>query len=91
MSLSKRLYESGFVGEIECKYPLLEVGQRFTVNFGYQKNLVGTWEIVSNEQSPLYLCNRVLKNGNLSRSRSLDNYRRINESVIYRALDQKEI
>lgn len=86
MSLSKRLYEEGYVGKIECKHPLLDVGERFTIDFGNQKNTQGPWEIVNNEDVPYYKCNRVLKNGTLSKSKSLDNYRRFHESQIYRAL-----
>ncbi|WP_144511621.1 hypothetical protein [Bacillus sp. FJAT-22090] len=87
MSLSKRLYEADYVGEITCKHPLLEKGERFTIDFGRQKNEQGTWEIVSIDGAPLYLCKKVLKNGSLSESDSLNNCRKFHESVIYRAFD----
>lgn len=86
MSLSKDLYDRGYVGKIECKYPLLDQGVRFTIDFGRQKNEKGTWEILSNEDAPLYLCRRVLKSGKLSRSQNLGNHRKFNESCIYRAI-----
>ncbi|OCA85215.1 hypothetical protein [Pseudobacillus wudalianchiensis] len=86
MSLSKRLYEEGYVGKIECKYPLLDVGKRFTYDLSNIKIEHGTWEVVSNEQAPLYKCKRVLKNGKLSKSGSLENLRNFHESEIYRAL-----
>lgn len=87
MSLSKHLYAQGYIGKVECKYPILHSGQRFVIDFGRQKNEQGTWEIVNNENAPLYKCIRVLKNGKLSKSKSLNNYRNFHELRIYRAID----
>lgn len=86
MSLSKRAYEAGFVGEIRCKHPVLNVGQRFTTNYSNIKITHGTWEIISNKNAPTYTCRKVLKNGELSIDDTLKNKRDFNEYVIYQAL-----
>lgn len=93
MSLSKRYYDS--TGCPDNSYqvpPIFEVGQRFTVKkpdgrLYYQKNLVGEWEIVNTNDSPSYMCVRVLKNGKLSKSEHLDNKRRFFVSEIKRCLN----
>jgi hypothetical protein len=84
MSLTKRLYEEGYVGKSECKLPLLSIGKRFTIDFGNRKITQGTWEIISNKNAPFYECRRVLKNGNLSKSSTVQNLRHFHESEIYR-------
>lgn len=89
MSLSKKLYEEGYNERFKCKLPILEVGQRFTIDYGYQKNLQGSWELICNKDAPFYLCSKVLKNDKLSKSISLDNCRRFFESNIYQAMKDK--
>lgn len=88
MSLSKDLYERGYVEKLEYTLPLLDVGTRFTYHFGRQKNMQGTWEIVGNDNPRFYLCKRVLKNGSLTKSNSLENLRNFYESDVYRALKE---
>jgi hypothetical protein len=83
MSFTKRAYEEGWRESSTCKQPLLEVGKRFSYDLSNIKITHGTWEIVSNERAPFYKCRRVLKNGKLSSSNSLENLREFYESTIY--------
>lgn len=83
MSFSKRAFGDGWRENPTCKQPLLEVGKRFSYNSSNVKITQGTWEIVSNELAPFYKCRRVLKNGKLSTSNSLENLRDFYESTIY--------
>lgn len=90
MSSSKNYYDSiGWSLSDVKEDPIFEVGQRFTKNFGYNKSERGTWEIVSVKDSPLYECVRVLKNGNLSKSKSLNNKRAFHVSTIKQSLGMK--
>ncbi|CEG26020.1 hypothetical protein [Bacillus sp. B-jedd] len=89
MSLTKRALEEGFVGEIKCKRPLLDVGFRFSYDLSNVKITHGAWEIVSNEQAPLYKCKRVLRNGKISKGESLENLRNFYEAEIYRVLEDR--
>ncbi|MBT2569635.1 hypothetical protein [Planococcus sp. ISL-110] len=73
----------------ECKYPVLPVGQKFSVDFGGQQSLHGNWQVAENDEAPFYLCKRVFENGTLSRRRSADHRRQFFESEIYRALGEK--
>ncbi|WP_223635700.1 hypothetical protein [Planococcus sp. 4-30] len=73
--------------KVECKYPVLPVGQNFLVDFGSQQALHGKWQVVENTEAPFYLCSRVFDNGELSRRKSADHRRKFFEAEIYRALD----
>lgn len=53
MSAAKDLYASmGWSQKVSKEDPIFEVGQRFTINDGSQKNLLGVWEIIDNNDSP---------------------------------------
>lgn len=72
----------------ECKYPVLDVGQKFFVDFGSQLALHGTWQVVENDEAPFYVCQRVFENGTVSRRKSADHRRKFFEGEIYRALGE---
>ena len=75
--------------KVGCKYPVLPVGQNFTVDFGSQQTLHGTWQVVENDEAPFYLCSRVFENGKVSRRKSADHRRKFFEAEIYLALKEK--
>ncbi|WP_042348232.1 hypothetical protein [Bacillus massiliigorillae] len=88
MSWTKRIYfDEGYRDKPKCKKALLNVGVRFEYFETRVKITHGTWEIISNEKAPYYLCRKVLKNGNLSSSKTLQNQRNFSESEIYRVLN----
>ncbi|MGM0918704.1 MAG: hypothetical protein ACQEWC_14125 [Bacillota bacterium] len=88
MNASKDLYTSmGWSQKVLKEDPIFEVGQRFTINDGSQKNLFGVWEIIDNNDSPHYLCIKVLKNGKLSKGRNLDCKRLFYVTIIKQALE----
>ncbi|MEC0400787.1 hypothetical protein ACO0DA_05870 [Bacillus subtilis] len=87
MGASKELYTSmGWRQPLTKEDPIFEVGQRFTINYGCQKNLFGAWEIIDNNDSPHYLCVKVLKNGKLSKGKNLNCKRLFYVSFIKQAL-----
>ncbi len=71
-----------------CNFPILPVGQNFLIDFGRQESIYGTWQIVSNEHAPFYMCRRVYKNGEVSRRKSADHRRQFFEAEIYYALNK---
>lgn len=75
--------------KVECKYPVLSIGQNFIVDFGSQPALHGKWQVVDNAEAPFYLCSRVFESGELSRRKSADHRRKFFEAEIYHALDEK--
>nr|WP_172688856.1 hypothetical protein [Bacillus subtilis]APB62368.1 hypothetical protein pBS72_0990 [Bacillus subtilis] len=92
MSASKELYASmGWSQPLTKEDPIFEVGQRFTINYGCQKNLFGAWEIVDNIDSPHYLCVKVLKNGKLSKGKNLNCKRLFYVSDIKQALKTQNV
>ncbi|BCT30468.1 hypothetical protein [Bacillus velezensis] len=87
MSASKEFYAT-MQGPtpVQKEKAIFDVGQRFTINFGFQKVLRGTWEIVDTSESPFYICVKVLKNGKLSKSNSQKCKRNFYVSYIKQAL-----
>ncbi|QRV11500.1 hypothetical protein JR311_20060 (plasmid) [Bacillus velezensis] len=92
MSASKEFYASmGWSGPTQKEDPIFKVGQRFTINYGYQKNLKGTWEIINVDDSPHYKCVKVLNNGELSNGENLNCKRHFYASSIKQALDYSRL
>ncbi|AVK84063.1 hypothetical protein C3943_10995 [Lysinibacillus sp. B2A1] len=90
MSLSKRFYESSYYREDKVDYNhTFESGQRFEIINHSSKSVNGLWEVLkeSNLQGS-YFCNRVLKNGKLSKSDTRSNFRTFNSNEIYDALSK---
>lgn len=90
MTLSKKTSSNNALGNNGCKYPILSIGQNFTIDFGKQRSLYGEWQVVENEKAPFYLCSRILENGQVSKRRSADHRRQFFEAEIYYALTKKE-
>ncbi|ANU24093.1 hypothetical protein [Planococcus donghaensis] len=90
MKLSKKKSTANIVENTGCKYPVLSVGQKFTVDYGKQKSLYGKWQVIENDKAPFYLCSRILENGQVSKRRSADHRRQFFEAEIYYALTKKE-
>lgn len=87
MDTSKKTSSEDLVS-VQCKYPVLPIGQNFLVDFGGQPSLHGIWQIAENDEAPFYLCKRVFKNGTVSRKRSVDHRRKFFEHEIYLALNK---
>ncbi|WFP05513.1 hypothetical protein [Bacillus velezensis] len=91
MSASKDLYASmGWSGPQKKEDPIFKVGQRFTINYGFQKNLKGTWEIINVSDSPHYECVKILKSGKLSKGTNLNCKRHFFVSFIKQALEHSD-
>ncbi|EGA90606.1 hypothetical protein GPDM_04574 [Planococcus donghaensis MPA1U2] len=90
MTLSKKTSSSNALENNGCKYPVLSIGQNFTIDYGKQQSLYGKWQVVENEKAPFYLCSRILENGQVSKRRSADHRRQFFEAEIYYALTKKE-
>ena len=97
MSASKRYYESnGWTGSPAPKteadnYYKFETGQRFIITDNYNKSKAGHWEVeCESNLKGVYLCNRVLKNGSLSKSDARSNFRGFGAIEIYEALNEND-
>ncbi|MFJ7647705.1 hypothetical protein ACIQ1H_09155 [Lysinibacillus sp. NPDC097279] len=92
MSLSKRSYESGYYRERNIEgIHTFQKGQQFEITNCQSKSVKGIWEITNEcDLKGMYYCNRVLKNGKLSKSFARKDFRVFGLHEIYNALSEKD-